>query len=182
MLIAAAAGLAAAFFIGDVLLPLGVAGGVPYVAVVGIGWWLPRCRHVFLLALVSTVLILAGYLYSPPGGVPWAVVANRLLAVFAVWVTAALLIAIRREKWARRQSQAQANVLENRLIDALESIEDGVALYDSDDRFVFCNTKYKDNLSVIKHMFVPGTPFEDILRAVTKARFVTENAGAIIHH
>ena len=173
LLIAAAAGLAAAFFIGDVLLPLGVAGGVPYVAVVGIGWWLPWRRHVFLLALVSTVLILAGYLYSPPGGVPWAVVANRLLAVLAVWVTAALLIAIRREKWARRQSQAQANVSENRLIDALESIEDGVALYDSDDRFVFCNTKYKDNLSVIKHMFVPGTPFEDILRAVTKARFVT---------
>jgi len=44
LLIAAAAGLAAAFFIGDVLLPLGVAGGVPYVAVVGIGWWLPRRR------------------------------------------------------------------------------------------------------------------------------------------
>ena len=172
MLIAAATGLAMAFFIGDIMLPLGVAGGVPYVAVVAIGWWLPRRRHVFLLALVSTALILAGYWISPPGGVPWVVIANRLLAAFAVWVTAVLLFAIRQEEWTRRLFQAQARVSESQLVDALESIEDGVVVYDADERFVFCNTKYKANLSVIKHLLVPGTPFEVILRALVESGFI----------
>jgi PAS domain-containing protein len=91
-------------------------------------------------------------------------------------MTAALLLAIRKKELARQEDQLLAQVSENRLIDALESIEEGVVLYDADDRFVFCNTKYKDNLSIIRHMFVPGTSFEDILRAATKANIVTGSA------
>jgi two-component system sensor kinase FixL len=77
-------GVGGGVFIGDLMLPLEVAGGVPYVAVVAVGWWLPWHRYIFLLALVSSILILAGYLYSPPGGIFWVVAANRLLALFVV--------------------------------------------------------------------------------------------------
>jgi len=91
-------------------------------------------------------------------------------------MTAVLLLAIRKKELARQEDQLLARISENRLIDALESIEEGVVLYDADDRFVFCNTKYKDNLSIIRHMFVPGTSFEDILRAATKANIVTGSA------
>ncbi|MBT7944477.1 MAG: hypothetical protein HN719_14115 [Alphaproteobacteria bacterium] len=105
VLIAVAAGMAVVFFVGDLWLPLGVAGGVPYVAVVAVGWWLPRRRHIVFLAFISTVLILAGFWFSPPGGEPWVVAINRILALFAVWMTAALLFSIRREEWARLRFQ-----------------------------------------------------------------------------
>lgn len=75
----------------DLYLPLGVAGGVPYVAVVLAGWWSHRLWVIFLLALLSTFLTLVGYAFSPSGGIPWVVLANRALAIFAIWITAVLL-------------------------------------------------------------------------------------------
>ena len=84
--------LASLFFALDLLLPLGVAGGVPYVAVVLLGAWLPRERHVLGLALATSALTLIGYLLSPSGGVIWMVLANRALALFAIWVSAILII------------------------------------------------------------------------------------------
>ena len=61
VLLAAALTLAAVMFYGDLQLPLGGAGGLPYVAVVLIGWWLPGRRYILLLALVTSLLVLAGY-------------------------------------------------------------------------------------------------------------------------
>lgn len=78
-------------FIVDLQIPLGVAGGVPYVAVVLLGWWFPRKRHIFYLAVIGSALTIAGYYASPEGGIPWMVVTNRFLALFAIWVTAGLL-------------------------------------------------------------------------------------------
>ncbi len=83
----AVAGAVLAF---DLSLPLGVAGGVPYVALVLVGLWAPWRRYVLVLAAVATVLTLVGYAFSPPGGVPWIVLTNRLLVLFAIWVVAAL--------------------------------------------------------------------------------------------
>ena len=74
----------------DLRMPLGVAGGVPYVGLVLLGLWAPWRRYVFVLALAATVLIALGYLLSPPGGTPWVVLTNRYLALIAVWVTAVL--------------------------------------------------------------------------------------------
>jgi two-component system, LuxR family, sensor kinase FixL len=78
----------------DLLLPLGVASGVPYVAVVLLGWWFPKRNHIIILAAISTALTLAGYFYSPEGGIPWVVASNRFLALFAIWVTASLLVMV----------------------------------------------------------------------------------------
>ena len=60
---AAAIGIAAAFFALDLALPLGVAGGVPYVALVLLGWWFERPRYLVLLGVVATVLTIAGYYF-----------------------------------------------------------------------------------------------------------------------
>ncbi len=83
--------LAAAIFAVDLSLPLGVAAGVPYVAVILFGWWLERTNAVIWLAALCTILVALGYLFSPEGGTTWVVLLNRTLAVFAVWVTAALV-------------------------------------------------------------------------------------------
>ena len=48
------AAVAAAIFAFDLLLPLGVAAGVPYVFLVLLGMWAPNTRHVFALAALGT--------------------------------------------------------------------------------------------------------------------------------
>ncbi|MDP6175849.1 MAG: hypothetical protein QGF09_16935, partial [Rhodospirillales bacterium] len=82
-------------FAFDLATPLGVAGGVPYVALVLCGIWFPRQGHVHILAWVSSALTVLGFFLSPEAGTPWVVLANRGLALFAIWITA-LLIAHRK--------------------------------------------------------------------------------------
>jgi len=80
--------LAAAIFAFDVMTPLGVAGGVPYVAVVLIGLMARRPRTVLVLAALGTALTVVGYFISPGAVSPHSVVLiNRGLAIFAIWAT-----------------------------------------------------------------------------------------------
>lgn len=81
--------LAAGIFIIDIAsLPLGVAAGVAYVAVVLISLWLPRWQYSIIVAGIVSILTILGYLWSQPAGIPWMVVTNRLLALSAIWLTA----------------------------------------------------------------------------------------------
>ncbi len=81
--------LAAGIFVVDIAsLPLGVAAGVAYVGVVLIALWLPKWQHSFIVAAGVSVLTVLGFLLSEPAGIPWMVVANRLLALSAIWLTA----------------------------------------------------------------------------------------------
>lgn len=85
--------MAATIFAIDLLLPLGVAGGVPYVALVLLGIWFSKVRHIYILAVIGSVLTGIGYFASPPGGIYWIVLFNRGLALFAIWITAFLISA-----------------------------------------------------------------------------------------
>lgn len=81
--------LAAGIFSIDVAsLPLGVAAGMAYVAVVLISLWLPRWQYSFVAAAGVSVLTILGYFLSEPAGIPWMAVANRLLALATIWLTA----------------------------------------------------------------------------------------------
>lgn len=57
----------------DLLLPLGVAGGVPYVALVLMGIWFSNPQSIYVLAAVGTALTIVGYFASPDGSIPWVV-------------------------------------------------------------------------------------------------------------
>ena len=57
---------ATAIFVFDLLAPLGVAAGVPYVVLVLLGTWAPRTRYIFILAIIGSLLTLLGYLLSAP--------------------------------------------------------------------------------------------------------------------
>ena len=58
-----------------------------------------------------------------------------------------------------------------RLVDAIESISEGFALYDADDRLVLCNSRYREIMYPgIADVVVPGTPFETIVRGAARAR------------
>ncbi len=80
------------FFLFDLALPLGVAGGVPYVATVLIGIWLPIWWHTVGLAILVSILTGLGFLFSEPGSVLWIVLTNRALALFVIWTTTILLL------------------------------------------------------------------------------------------
>lgn len=84
--------LASGIFFVDVNLPLGVAGGVPYVALVLIAIRAPDVRYIYLMAITATILTILGFYVSPSGGELWKVLANRVLAVFAIWVAAGFAI------------------------------------------------------------------------------------------
>ncbi len=103
----AAVVLAGFVFIFDIILPLGVAGGVPYVAVVLISLWSPKRSDVFAMALICTALTVLGYFVSPAGGEFWKVFTNRALAVFALWVTALVGVGRMRAESALRSSANQ---------------------------------------------------------------------------
>jgi adenylate cyclase len=67
-----------------------------------------------------------------------------------------------------------------RLIDAIESISEGFALFDRDDRLVLCNSRYRDLLYPgIADVLVPGTPFETIIRRAAERGLVAEAEGRV---
>jgi len=80
--------LAIGIFIVDVAsLPLGVAAGVAYVAVVLISLSLSRWYFSLFVAGVVSALTIFGFLYSEPAGITWMVITNRALALLAIWLT-----------------------------------------------------------------------------------------------
>ena len=84
--------IAAAIFCLDLLLPLGVADGVLYVALVLIGLRTRSKNFILWSAICGTALILIGFYLSPEGGVLWKVLANRALSTFTLWMTAILCL------------------------------------------------------------------------------------------
>lgn len=118
-IILACVALAAGIFIIDVAsLPLGVAAAVAYVGVVLISLWLPRWQFSFIAAGGVSILTILGYLLSEPAGIPWMVVANRLLALSAIWFTAIagswLVFAVRKKSEdALRQAEQESDRARN---------------------------------------------------------------------
>ena len=67
-----------------------------------------------------------------------------------------------------------------RLVDAIESITEGFALYDADDRLVLCNSPYREFLQPgLADRVVPGTPFESIVRYAAERGLVADAEGRV---
>ena len=63
------------------------------------------------------------------------------------------------------------------LVDAIESISDGLILFDADEKFVMCNSRYRQIFKEIDQLFVPGTHFKKIISAVAGADIVVGARG-----
>ncbi len=88
----------------DLSIPLGVAGGVPYIAVVLLSLWSPKTKFTINAAVICSILTVIGFYYSPSGGEMWKVLFNRALALFAIWVTAVLTL--HRKTLEKKQAKA----------------------------------------------------------------------------
>jgi two-component system sensor kinase len=94
--------LAGVFFSIDVSVPLGVAGGVPYIAVILVSLRGADRNFVICMAILCSFLTVMGFFISPEGGELWKVLANRFLALFAIWVTAVLGLGLKRAEMSIR--------------------------------------------------------------------------------
>jgi len=88
------------------------------------------------------------------------------------------------ETTERKQAELALRTSEKLYIDlheqmhlALESITDGFALYDSQDRLVVCNSRYKEIYKESEDLLVPGKKFEDHIRESASRGQVTEAVG-----
>jgi signal transduction histidine kinase len=75
-----------------------------------------------------------------------------------------------------RRAQELVELARARLTDAIESITDGFALWDKDDRLVIVNSHCEELLEAAD-LFVVGTHFEDILRAINARGQVDPTQG-----
>ncbi|WP_169544097.1 ATP-binding protein [Sneathiella aquimaris] len=63
-----------------------------------------------------------------------------------------------------KREREKAKIAQNRLISAIDILEDAFVLFDSNDRLVMCNEKYKQFYEKSADLFVPGNSFEEIIR------------------
>lgn len=86
----------------DVMLPVGIAVGVLYVAPVLLSLCTGRRAVSLAVAAVCTALLPVGFLLSPTGTAPWVGVSNRVLSATAIWITVFLSL-----RYLRAQGEVQ---------------------------------------------------------------------------
>ncbi|MFO1349858.1 MAG: PAS-domain containing protein [Gammaproteobacteria bacterium] len=77
----------------------------------------------------------------------------------------------------RVQAQSQVETLQARLSDAIESLTEGVALYDQDERLLLCNQRYREINHAIADVIRPGMAWIDLLRAGVERGMFPEAAA-----
>lgn len=89
----------------DFITPLGVASGVPYIAVVLLSLKSPEKRFTIWVVFICSLFVVIGFFASPDGGEMWKVLANRGVALFAIWITALLVLRQRDQENALHQER-----------------------------------------------------------------------------
>jgi two-component system cell cycle sensor histidine kinase PleC len=93
-----------------------------------------------------------------------ALTALMMAAVGLVWYSHRRLMDYRRELARRVETEASLIRTEQRLMDAIESMPDGLVLLDADRRFVMCNSRYREFYPQLASRLTPGTPASEIVR------------------
>lgn len=77
----------------------------------------------------------------------------------------------------RLHADNQLRQSEDMLRTAIEAIDEAFVLYDSDDRLVFCNEKFRDMFSHLSVDIIPGVKFEELIKKGVSAGFYPEADG-----
>jgi len=74
-------------------------------------------------------------------------------------------------------TQERAQRSRDRFLRSIESLSEGFALYDADDRLVVCNTRFQELYAPVANSLVRWSSFEDFLRECTEHKLIPESAG-----
>jgi signal transduction histidine kinase len=96
---------------------------------------------------------------------------GRMAAALAVFRDTAVEV---EEKNLREIAEAR-----QRLVDAIETISEGFALYDKDDQLVMANSQFRELYPVTDDIFRPGMAFDRIVRAAAERGLIKEAEGRI---
>jgi signal transduction histidine kinase/CheY-like chemotaxis protein len=69
---------------------------------------------------------------------------------------------------------SEAKIARQQLQQAIDAIGEGFILYDSNDRIVLCNRKYRDFFPLLGEILKPGTHFKEIIQAAAEAGVIVE--------
>lgn len=78
-------------------------------------------------------------------------------------------------RWQLSESESLHSY--EQLRDAIESISDGFALFDSQDRLVFCNRRYREIYAQSADLMITGRRFEEIMRVGVRRGQYVEAVG-----
>jgi two-component system, sensor histidine kinase len=80
------------------------------------------------------------------------------------------------EKRIQRLARAmsEAKIARQQLQQAIDAIGEGFILYDSNDRIVLCNRKYRDFFPGLQDILKPGTHFNEIVRMAAETGLIVE--------
>jgi signal transduction histidine kinase/CheY-like chemotaxis protein len=79
----------------------------------------------------------------------------------------------------QRQTELEARRNMQLLLESIEAIDEAFVIYDAEECLVFCNEKYRKLYPHLEHVIVPGTRFEDIIRAGAEIGFYRESIGNV---
>lgn len=139
--------LSVVFFVVDLMIPLGVAGGVPHVVSILFSYQLEDRRAIPFFAILGSVLTILAFFFSPPGGEVLQVLANRFLALFVIWAVAVACMKIKSEK---------AKLLI--LTDAINQSPNPIAITDIDAKIEYVNSAFLQKTGYSEKELLGNTP------------------------
>jgi PAS domain S-box-containing protein len=157
-----------AIIAADVVTPRGVAVGALYVVPVLLAVGFADRRRLIAVAIIATILNVAGYVISPPMSPWWMGPINRTIATVIIWAVAAL-------GWSRATAMRSSQAERDRWHATLASIGDAVAVTDAAGRMTYLNG-VAEQLSGWRFDDARGRRFDDVLRfANAETRKPVEN-------
>lgn len=75
---------------------------------------------------------------------------------------------VAKHETAEVEERIQREKAEARLADAIESLGEGFAIWDADDRMVLCNHRYREIFSSVAAHLVPGARYREVLEAAAR--------------
>ncbi len=109
------------------------------------------------------------------GEVFWASMSSRAIDYHGKKVCLTNFVDLTEQK-AREAELKQAR---ETLEDAIESLVEGFALYDKDDRLITCNQRYRDFNTMTADVLVPGVKWEDFIRIGAERGQYVEAIGRV---
>ena len=151
----------------DVYTPLGLVAGVGYLAAVVVAGLAPSQRFPYIVAAISTGLILLGGYWSESGGILWIGVTNRAISIGAIWLIAWVVL-----QW-RTAARSRAHDLSVRLRSILTHSQTNIFVKDLQGRYLEVNEQF---------LFLTGFSAEMVIGKTDSDLFPPETAALYREH